>query len=116
VDGDSLQDFSRPDPQAVEANRRTVREMTWGEVVRGLCMPCLLVYGAEDPSVRPLTAQNMQGWPDSVGCVKLDGCGHFPMLEDAARFNRLLADFLMLGVGESPRMLQVKEGWRRRVR
>ena len=48
--------------------------------------------------------------------VVLEGSGHFPMIDDAARFNRLLTDFLTLDSGVSPRELQMKEEWRRRVR
>jgi len=42
--------------------------------------------------------------------------GHFPMLDESAKFNRLLIDFLSLASGESPRQLQMKEEWKRRVR
>jgi hypothetical protein len=48
--------------------------------------------------------------------VALEQSAHFPMLDDPARFNRLLTDFLALESGESPRDLQMKEEWRRRVR
>jgi hypothetical protein len=48
--------------------------------------------------------------------IILDQTGHFPMLDDAPRFNRLLSDFLALESGESPRDLQLKDEWKRRVR
>jgi hypothetical protein len=48
--------------------------------------------------------------------IVLDGTGHFPMLDESARFNRLLTDFLALDSGVSPRELQMKEEWKRRVR
>jgi hypothetical protein len=38
------------------------------------------------------------------------------MLDESARFNRLLTDFLALEPGLSPRELQLKEEWKRRVR
>ncbi len=38
------------------------------------------------------------------------------MIDEAARFNRLLIDFLALDSGLSPRELELKEEWRRRVR
>jgi hypothetical protein len=37
-------------------------------------------------------------------------------LDESSKFNRLLADFLALPSGESPRQLQLKEEWKRRVR
>jgi pimeloyl-ACP methyl ester carboxylesterase len=77
--------------------------------------PCLLVYGQNDPAIavpvfEPLTA------PMNMHAVVLEQTAHFPMLEDNARFNRLLTDFLSLEAGESPRDLQMKEEWKRRVR
>jgi len=54
--------------------------------------------------------------PESAHFILFDGSGHFPMLDEPAKFNRLLADFLSLVSGESPRQLQLKEEWRRRVR
>jgi hypothetical protein len=48
--------------------------------------------------------------------IELEGSGHFPMLDETVKFNRLLIDFLALDSGTSPRELQMKEEWRRRVR
>ena len=48
--------------------------------------------------------------------VELESSGHFPMIDESLRFNRLLTDFLALDSGISPRELQLKEEWRRRVR
>ena len=38
------------------------------------------------------------------------------MLDEPNKFNRLVADFLSLSSGISPRQLQLKEEWQRRVR
>ena len=48
--------------------------------------------------------------------ITLEGSGHFPMIDETVQFNRLLTDFLALDQGLSPRELQMKEEWRRRVR
>jgi 3-oxoadipate enol-lactonase len=77
--------------------------------------PCLLVYGQNDPAItipmfEPLSA------PLNMHAVVLEQTAHFPMLDDGARFTRLLTDFLSLESGESPRDLQMKEEWKRRVR
>ena len=48
--------------------------------------------------------------------IEMESSGHFPMIDEATRFNRLLTDFLALDSGVSPRELQVKDEWRRRVR
>jgi hypothetical protein len=38
------------------------------------------------------------------------------MLDESSKFPRLLSEFLELGEEESPRNLQIKEKWQRRVR
>jgi hypothetical protein len=48
--------------------------------------------------------------------MNLEGTGHFPMIDNPTQFNRLMTDFLALDSGLSPRELQLKEEWRRRVR
>jgi len=48
--------------------------------------------------------------------ISLDESRHFPMLDEAAKFNRLLSDFLSLKSGEDLTNLGLKEEWKRRVR
>jgi len=38
------------------------------------------------------------------------------MIDESAKFNRLLTDFLALDSNVSPQELQLKEEWKRRVR
>ena len=59
---------------------------------------------------------NSSNLPHMMHHIVLDGSGHFPMLDESARFNRLLTDFLALDSGVSPRELQLKDEWKRRVR
>ncbi len=54
--------------------------------------------------------------PNHMHQVNLEGTGHFPMIDNPNQFNRLLTDFLALDSGASPRELQMKEEWKRRVR
>jgi pimeloyl-ACP methyl ester carboxylesterase len=81
----------------------------------GIATACLLVYGQNDPAISvPTFDVNLV--PPLMHILTLEQNGHFPMLEDTARFNRLLTDFLSLESGETPRDLQLKEEWKRRVR
>ncbi len=48
--------------------------------------------------------------------IRLENAGFFPMIDNPNKFNRLIIDFLALKSGESPRNLQLKEEWVRRVR
>jgi pimeloyl-ACP methyl ester carboxylesterase len=83
--------------------------------VGSLNNPCLLVYGQNDPAITVPAFEPLSS-PMNMHTVILEQMAHFPMLEDNARFNRLLTDFLSLEPGESPRDLQMKEEWKRRVR
>jgi pimeloyl-ACP methyl ester carboxylesterase len=79
-----------------------------------LRIPILLVHGKTDPVVYPPDLE----WVDRVGgnvrMICLDNARHFPMLEEANKFSRLLREFLEhkgdLGT------LELKEEWRRRMR
>jgi pimeloyl-ACP methyl ester carboxylesterase len=77
---------------------------------------CLLVNGGNDPLAAPSAVSAGQVLPQHCHEFCLDQAGHFPMLEDDLKFNRLLMEFLALSSGESPRDLQLKEEWKRRVR
>jgi hypothetical protein len=46
--------------------------------------------------------------------VALDSCNHFPMLEQTAKFNRLLMDFIHADKDQAE--LALKEHWQRRIR
>ena len=81
---------------------------------RVLNIPCLLVYGDKDPAIT--TPNGEFSLSSMTHQIELEGSGHFPMIDETIRFNRLLTDFLALDSGLSPRELQMKEEWRRRVR
>jgi pimeloyl-ACP methyl ester carboxylesterase len=113
----ALGDASKADPQAVAASLAGFQANNLFSEVRNLSVPCLFVYGPNDPSMTIPDAENGE-WslPLHMHQINLEGAGHFPMLDDSLKFNRLLTDFLALESGLSPRELQLKEEWRRRVR
>ncbi len=82
----------------------------------GLKTPCLLAYGQNDPLIAIPNGEELIDKDYYLHQVTLDQCGHFPMLDDPARFQRLMLDFLALESGASPGELQMKEEWKRRVR
>ena len=83
---------------------------------RQFATSCLLVHGANDPVVLPPRPEQLNEMPETMHAVLFEPGGHFPMLDDSSKFNRLVTDFLMLASGETPRQLQLKEEWKRRVR
>ena len=76
----------------------------------------VMLYGSNDPLVPvpgELIPENM---PETMQPFVFEESGHFPMLDQDHQFNRLLREFLELERGVSPRTLELKEQWKRRVR
>ena len=79
-------------------------------------LPCLLVHGLNDPVIEIPSQDNLTDLPERLHSIIFEQSGHYPMLDEPNKYNRLLSDFLALPSGESPTQLQLKEEWKRRVR
>jgi pimeloyl-ACP methyl ester carboxylesterase len=112
----ALADASKADPEAITESIRSFQSNSLFEKMRQTQIPCLLVHGQNDPAIPAPPADNSANLPHMMHHIVLDSSGHFPMIDEAARFNRLLTDFLALDSGVSPRELQLKDEWKRRVR
>jgi pimeloyl-ACP methyl ester carboxylesterase len=112
----ALADAAKADPQAISASLAGLQANNVFSNVRDLGVPCLFVYGSNDPAVTMPTQERADSFPSHMHQISLDGTGHFPMIDNPSQFNRLLTDFLALDSGVSPRELQMKEEWKRRVR
>jgi pimeloyl-ACP methyl ester carboxylesterase len=74
----------------------------------------LAVYGEKDDVIDPSPTRELNGsWPN-IRQIGLADSKHFPMLDEAAKFHRLLKDFLE--VEQDLSVLELKEEWRRRTR
>ena len=112
----ALSDAAKADPQAVSASMAALQGNNVFAGIRDLGVPCLFAYGPEDPAISMPTQDRTDSFPMHMHQVNLDGSGHFPMVDNPVQFNRLMTDFLALDSGASPRDLQLKEEWKRRVR
>jgi pimeloyl-ACP methyl ester carboxylesterase len=112
----ALSDAPKSDQQAVAGSINSFGVNGLFHDFRSVNVPCLLVYGQNDPSIHVPSLDSTLAYGLHVHQVNLEDSGHFPMLDESARFNRLLTDFLALESGLSPRELQLKEEWKRRVR
>jgi pimeloyl-ACP methyl ester carboxylesterase len=113
----ALSDASKVDLQAVSASMAGLQANTnMFADIRDLGVPCLFVYGPNDPAITLPSQERIDSFPGHMHQVNLEGAGHFPMIDNPTQFNRLLTDFLALDSGVSPRELQLKEEWKRRVR
>jgi pimeloyl-ACP methyl ester carboxylesterase len=109
-------DASKTDPQAIISSLNSLDAMSFMPFMDTFATPCLVVHGQGDPAVQTPEYERVQAMQETVHQVILEDSGHFPMLDESPKFNRLMNDFLALGSGESPRQLQLKEEWKRRMR
>jgi pimeloyl-ACP methyl ester carboxylesterase len=107
----------KADPRALQSSLESLQRIDIATLSQNLNTPCLLVYGQNDPVLEGApSADQLASMPDHIHQIVFEQSGHFPMLDENNKFNRLVADFLSLSSGISPRQLQLKEEWKRRVR
>jgi len=110
----ALVDAAKADSQAITASMAGLQANNIYPSFRSTNIPCLLVYGDKDEAIT--TPDEEYSVSTMTHQIELEGSGHFSMIDETIKFNRLLIDFLALDSGSSPRELQMKEEWRRRVR
>jgi pimeloyl-ACP methyl ester carboxylesterase len=107
----------KADQRAIQFSLANLLRLDLGSLSQSLETPCLLVYGQNDQAIEGApTPEGLSQLPGNVHQIQFEQSGHFPMLDEQNKFNRLVADFLSLGSGVSPRQLQLKDEWKRRVR
>ncbi len=111
-----LVEAPKADPQAIAASLVGLSVTEIKDANSRLATSCLMVNGQNDLAVTPPDLDTLVSLPEGTHVINFDQSGHFPMLDEGSKFNRLLVDFLALASGESPRQLQLKEEWKRRVR
>jgi len=106
----------KADAEAIRISLESMETTSWLSYIMEMRTPCLFVHGLLDPVITLPADELMTRLPEITHTIVFEMSGHFPMLDEAAKYNRLLADFLALPSGESPRSLQLKEEWKRRIR
>ncbi len=109
-------DAPKTDAQAITTSLLGLSAAEVKEASAMLNTSCLLVSGQNDQAVTAPDLDRIIRLPEQTHAITFEQSGHFPMLDEGNKFNRLLIDFLSLPSGESPRQLQLKEEWKRRVR
>jgi pimeloyl-ACP methyl ester carboxylesterase len=107
---------AKADPQAIQTSLDDLQKTNLVDLFMKMPLPCLLVHGLNDPIIEIPPQENLTSLPERSHYIIFDQSGHYPMLDEATKYNRLLSDFLALPSGESPIQLQLKEEWKRRVR
>ena len=106
----------KADPRAIQLSMYDLDGLDLAQLPAYQPIPCLIISGQDDPAVSGQAFEQENSLPEHVHWIQFEQCGHFPMLDEPTRFQRLMADFLALGSGIGPRQLQLKEEWKRRVR
>jgi pimeloyl-ACP methyl ester carboxylesterase len=104
----------RTDALAVATSIKSLMHDSLKRLLPPLTIPTLLVYGRNDPFIKPLERIWLRGCEANVRAIFLDDSQHFPMLEEQNKFNRLLIDFV--DAGDDVGSLELKEEWQRRLR
>jgi len=107
---------AKADPRAIQSSLDDLQNMDLLDLFMKVPLPCLLVHGLNDPVIEIPPQENLAALPERSHYIIFEQSGHYPMLDEASKYNRLLSDFLALPSGESPTQLQLKEEWKRRVR
>jgi len=105
---------SKTDGDAVATTLRSCLQIDLTGLLEDTEIPVLLVYGLQNPFIQMPDDDTLQDLDETVYPYFFDGMQHYPMLEDTSKFNRLLLDFLINK--DDWDAIQVKDGWRRRVR
>lgn len=109
-------DAPKADHKAILLSLTSLQGVELACLPHQLATACLLVHGGNDPLIETPNSNHVEELPEESQFIIFEKSGHFPMLDEPGQFNRLLVDFLSLESGQSPRQLQLKEEWKRRVR
>jgi len=104
----------KTDVSAVTGSTHSAIVNDVGRLLSSPSVPVLLVHGRDDPFIAPPQQEFLQRRDSNMRTISLNGTGHFPMLEERSKFNRLLMDFL--DAGDDLGSLKLKEEWQRRQR
>lgn len=109
-------ELRKTDEKAVKQLVKEVSNINFWHELDQCPRPVMLVYGAQDTVIQmPSDHQDQLQAPEQNRFfVPLDDCNHFPMLQEKAKFNRLLLDFIH--ADDDVTEFTLKDYWQRRVR
>lgn len=109
-------ELRKTDPQAMNQLAQELARIDFSHEVADCTRPVMLVYGGQDQVVQmpPNHYDQLQNPEKNQFFVPLNECNHFPMLQEKAKFNRLLLDFIH--ADDNVTELAPKDYWQRRVR
>lgn len=107
---------AKADEAAIKVSLEGLKYLNLLDISKQMETASLLVHGLKDPLIDVPDLSINGDLPSMAHHIVFDQSGHFPMLDQPSKFNRLVNDFLDLESGESPQRLQLKDEWKRRIR
>jgi pimeloyl-ACP methyl ester carboxylesterase len=101
---------------AIALTIQSVAQLELIDTLDEIDVPLLSVYGALDNVVSPDQAAELEANHYAARALVLEGTHHFPMLDQSAKFSRLLRDFMDVDGQDELQDLTIKQEWRRRTR
>jgi pimeloyl-ACP methyl ester carboxylesterase len=101
---------------AIALTIQSVVRLDLRQTLEQIEVPLLTVYGERDAVVGAEQADELDDNHFGARSIILPEAYHFPMLDQRAKFTRLLRDFVELSTPEELQALTIKEEWRRRTR
>lgn len=87
------------DPVVFSWGWEAIRDLSYGDRLKGIDLPALVLRGSEDASSRRDTMQEMARLLPRAHYVEIPGAGHVAPLEQPTAFAELLLEFLAKEVG-----------------
>ena len=113
---ESLEDAKKTDPQAIATSLDQYREVNWRQLINSVPITSVWLHGDNDPAISNPNNEQLGFLPESAQFLNFGESGHYPMLDEPGKFNRLLTDFIHLPPDDDPHQLEIKPIWKRRVR
>jgi pimeloyl-ACP methyl ester carboxylesterase len=108
---------AKTDPAAIQASLSSLLKLNLPWYSQQLEAPCLYIHGQADPLAEDGTSSgSISQSSEFTQQIIFEQSGHYPMLDEASKFQRLVIDFLSTQSAEGIQQLQIKEEWKRRVR
>jgi pimeloyl-ACP methyl ester carboxylesterase len=102
----------KADPTVVALSARSLAALDIHFELEKLDLPLLIVHGEKDPLITPPVADAFEDLEGLVRHIPFKDSAHFPMMDEATKFHRLVRDFLEGDL----QSLELKDEWKRRSR
>jgi len=106
------QEADKADSSAVTLSIRALANLNLTPELEKISQPLLIVHGEKDTLITPPSLDALSDLEDTARQISLKDSLHFPMLDEATKFQRLLRDFLEGGLDS----LELRDEWKRRAR